>query len=551
MKNFIKIVSPIKKPEDVDFLAKQTSCRSFYVYHHKFLNNNFEYINCFIEHAKKQNCNIFVNFKHNIKDDSIFEVEQFISFLKSTQITGVLVNNFKVLEILKRIEPDFEIVIDSYFDIHNLAGIEFSKLFGNINKFIITEEIYIKNLEKIKKYFPNISISIDSDNISYFACELEKTNIIDNVVIKGKFSDSFEILKAIKFVENVINEPSKFVNEKLPFKHIRKSIYQANHFSGEIISLEGEDFKFSRNIKNFNWNIAQTELLGNIDFSNIKIPNLTVRLSSLEQLNNLNSFKEKNGISPVKTIEYGEIANTLDLSQKSFKQIMQVVKKFSFENNINLAISTPRILIERDFERVYDYIKELLLEEPRPFSVVANNIGLLNTMFNDADLKNLKIELGDGIGILNAFSVLTIEKFHKINGVDFSNLHNFEDLEACLKYLKGKKFAKKIIIAGNMRIPTLGLCPLNNKSAVVSRLSCKAPCHKGNFALYDPCIKKTFPFVTDGFCRMHMYKDEPLNNFDKMKKLQQIGINDFIIDLNTFQGAYVSTFLSMFLNSLI
>lgn len=50
----IKIVSPVKKPDDIDVFAKETSCRDYYVYYKKFLNNNFEYVNEFVEAAKLQ-----------------------------------------------------------------------------------------------------------------------------------------------------------------------------------------------------------------------------------------------------------------------------------------------------------------------------------------------------------------------------------------------------------------------------------------------------------------------------------------------------------------
>ena len=54
----IKIVSPVKKPDDIDVFAKETSCRDYYVYYKKFLNNNFEYVNAFVDAAKRNNCAI-------------------------------------------------------------------------------------------------------------------------------------------------------------------------------------------------------------------------------------------------------------------------------------------------------------------------------------------------------------------------------------------------------------------------------------------------------------------------------------------------------------
>ena len=46
-------------------------------------------------------------------------------------------------------------------------------------------------------------------------------------------------------------KPKMFKEQKLPFKHIRKSFYKTNHFSGEMMSISGIDFKFSQSIKKF------------------------------------------------------------------------------------------------------------------------------------------------------------------------------------------------------------------------------------------------------------------------------------------------------------
>ena len=47
----IFITAPVKTPEDIELFAKETNCRDYYVYHKKFLDNNFEYINEFIDYA--------------------------------------------------------------------------------------------------------------------------------------------------------------------------------------------------------------------------------------------------------------------------------------------------------------------------------------------------------------------------------------------------------------------------------------------------------------------------------------------------------------------
>ena len=91
--------------------------------------------------------------------------------------------------------------------------------------------------------------------------------------------------------------------------------------------------------------------------------------------------------------------------------------------------------------------------------------------------------------------------------VRFTAFSDLDNVMRTIKKIKNDIPHRKYTIAGNIRVPSLGLCPLNNDSAVVSRLSCQAPCHKGDFALHDPSLDKAFPFICDGFCRMHMFED--------------------------------------------
>ena len=78
----IYLVSPVKVPEDIEIIAKATKCRDFYVYYHKFLNDNFEYINEFIDVAKKNDCRIFVNFKHDILEEDLVQIKKMIKLKK-------------------------------------------------------------------------------------------------------------------------------------------------------------------------------------------------------------------------------------------------------------------------------------------------------------------------------------------------------------------------------------------------------------------------------------------------------------------------------------
>lgn len=233
------------------------------------------------------------------------------------------------IEAIKTHSLPYKVIIDSYFDIHNLSGIDFVNMFHKVDQLIITEEIYMKNIAKIKQY-KNISLAIDSDNIPWCAEEIKKLHAIDSVVIKGKFADSAEILEGIQLVEKIMAKPKVFKNQKLPFKHVRKSIYQTNHFCGEIMSAEGSDFKFSRNIQKFEWENKRPRLQKDFDYSTLDLPKINLRLSSLAQLTEVKNFMAKVGFNPIYSIEYGRILSTATLPKavltKSSKKLKNSAK---------------------------------------------------------------------------------------------------------------------------------------------------------------------------------------------------------------------------------
>ena len=475
-------------------------------------------------------------------------IKKMIKYLKTVKIDGIFINSFAVLEAIKVYTLPFDVIIDSYFDIHNLSGIDFMNNFHKIDEVIVTEEIYLKNIAKIKKY-TNLPLAIDSDNLPWFAEDIEKLNAINAVVIKGKFNSSDEILEGIRLIEKILSKPKVFKNQKLPFKHVRKSIYQTNHFSGDVVSAEGRDFKFSRNIQDFEWEYTSTKLQKDVVYQKEQGYKINLRLSELEQIKALKKFITKVGFNPVDSIEYGEIVSTADLATSSFEAVIKKVKKFCKANDIKFQLSTPRILIERDFDRVYEYCKTLVLSEPSASSLIINNIGYFWAVINDRDLSRIPIEIGHGVNLLNSLSINCLNNLHPIDTIDFTPQTDIASTLATLKKIKNVIPNKKITIAGNIRVPSLGLCPLNNDSAVVSRLSCKAPCHRGGFALKDPSLKKLFPFTCDGFCRMHMFEDSILENYEMIDELKQAGVNEFVFDFSALNAKFIPILLTNYLNT--
>ena len=543
----IKIIAPVKKPEDIALFSKKTKCRDYYVYYKKFLHNNFEYVEEFVKIAKENACRIYINFKHDITEENLAEIKKMLKFLKTAGIDGIFINSFAILEAIKVFNLPFKIIVDSYFDIHNIAGIDFINNFHKVDEVIITEEIYMKNIAKIKKY-TKLPLAIDSDNLPWCAEDIQKLGAIDSVVIKGKFASSEEILEGIELVEKILAKPKMFKNQKLPFKHVRKSIYQTNHFSGEVVSAEGQNFKFSRNIKNFDWNIEIPRIKSDYKAARNNEYHINLRLSEWAQLKELEKYIQKVGMSPIYSIEYGEILATSDLATSSFNEIIIKVKKFCQKYGIEFQLSTPRILIERDFDRVYEYVKQIILSDPTPSSLIINNIGYFWMILNDTDMDDIPLEIGQGINLLNSLSIKCLNSLSPITTVDFTS---FSDKESAIKTIKKIKNVipnRKYTIAGNVRVPALGLCPLNNDSAIISRLSCAAPCHKGGYALHDPSLDKIYPFTCDGFCRMHMFEDTILDDFSDFDELAKAGVNEFVFDFSALNAKFVPVLLEKFFN---
>jgi len=541
--NEIKIIAPVKQPQDIPYFCSNTGCRRFYAYYDKFLNDNFEYVNEFLDIAKQCGAKFFINFKHDITEEELPEIKKFLRYLKTRDISGIYINSFAVLEAIKTFKLPFKVMADSYFDIHNLAGIDFINSFHKVHGLIITEEIYLKNISKIKK-FTKLSLAVDSDNLPWCAEDLIKLDAIDYVVIKGKFKTSDDILEGIELIESILERPKMFQKTKLPFKHTRQCIYQTNHFSGDMVSAEGKDFKFSRNIKNYEWEISRVMTPKDLEISNKYRINL--RLTALAQIKELENYIKKIGKNPIYSIEYGEIVSTCDLASSSFPKVINKVKNFCKKYGIKFQLSTPKILIERDFDRTYEYEKTLLLTDPRPDALIINNIGYFWSFINDNDINDIPFEIGQGINLLNSMSIKCLNNLARIDTVDFSSFPDMQSALRTLKKIKNEIPNKKYTIGGNIRISSMGLCPLNNDSAVVSRLSCKAPCHSGIYALKDPYNDKIMPFVCDGFCRMHMFEDKVLEDFSNIEELYEAGINEFVFDFSALPPKYIPLLLNKF-----
>jgi collagenase-like PrtC family protease len=545
----INIIAPVNNIEDMDFV-KNTKCKNIYTYHPLFIKKSGqEKLREFVNAAKENNLNFYLNFKTNIKETEIKKISELFELINSLEIKGILINNPAILKIIKDCGYNGKIIIDSGLNIHNLSGIEFVSSVCKPDIINITEEIYLKNLIKIRKY-TDYKLAIDSNNLPWIAKEVLEQEILDTIIIKAKFNSSQELFDGIERVIKILENPEEYKNQKLPFKNTENAQYKTDHFSGEFQNSRGRTFKFSGNIHRFNWGYQR---FFQKNYKNLEIdlsyPVLNLRLTSLEQVKEVKKYLKKHKINPINAIEYGEILNTADLAKYSFNVIIERVKQECESYGIKFKLGTPRILTERDFDRVYEYTKSVLTQTPMPSSVVVNNLGYWWSIINDKKI-NVPIELGYGINIQNSLTAELLASSNAIQTVDFSNFKDIESIKQAIETIGSKVPYRQITIAGSSRVPSSGLCPLNKDSAILSRLSCTAPCHHGIYAVQDKMGKKSLHIAVDGFCRMHMFKDQILDLFKCIPIFKGIGINEFMIDFSSLPPKLVPVLLNKYLDAI-
>jgi collagenase-like PrtC family protease len=159
-----EIIAPVNTLEDIYFV-KDTKCKNIYAYHSNFLKKaGHEKLLEFIRVSDENKLNFYINFKSEIKETEIKKIVELFELLNNLNFKGILVNNTAILKIIKNNGFSGKIIIDSGLNIHNLTSAEFISSVCKPQMINITEEIYIKNLLKIKKY-TNYKLAIDANNL--------------------------------------------------------------------------------------------------------------------------------------------------------------------------------------------------------------------------------------------------------------------------------------------------------------------------------------------------------------------------------------------------
>ena len=558
-----KLIVPIHK-EEMIAPAKAEGADILYVDYKNFVKNNRfskPQLIRYIKVAHGLSIPIYLSFGAAIFEEDLPAITNIIDQLSTINIDGIMVNDFSVMEIIKHKKHKdlkFNIHLDSGLNLHNIAGCEMLKKWKakSIN---ITEEIYLKNVTRIKKY-TNKTICININEAMWLLNYAVNWGI-DLFKIDGTYEDLSRICLLISFLKEIISDIKlnrgfdnlkveqvlNLMDHSKPRRH-----YRTDHFTRKIKDFSGNDFEFTGNIKIFNWD--ETKFIHpetTIDYSNIdkKSTRLRLRLTKIEHLSVIEKYINTTGSNFIDIIEYGDIISPSDLAKHSYTNIISKVKQFCKQYNMNLYLTTPKTLIERDIERVADTMKYLCYREPQPQGLVLNNFGLWRTVSNSRKLKDLNIELGYGLNIFNSKAVRLFESTCPVRGFNVPNYLEYNDIKGMLDNIKIPD--RSFIVLGSSKLDTSGLCPLNNDLAIVSRLQCRAPCQKASYAIVDPFTNDMLPMVLDGFCRFHLaqsYIEDHLQNIDQ---LIDIGITDFTLDFSALPAEMIPPLLDRYCIALL
>lgn len=327
-----------------------------------------------------------------------------------------------------------------------------------------------------------------------------------------------------------------------------KKKYIVNHNSGKIIMPNGYSFNFSDCIKTFDFPLIQEEALNTEIKEQNSISNINLKVVSLSQITALEEYILQKGFNPVFSIETGEIIHPADLCKYSAEEIINKVNNFCKKFNIKFRYGTPKELITRDFSRVFDTAK-IICKQIKPYSIVINNEDFFKKFIFDKDLENINIEFGSGMDLEKQTNINLLKNFSQIQCVDLSKLQNLKNIKKFLQKIKSYVPKQKLTVCGSISVDSEGLCPLNSLPPEISRINCNAACQKELYAIEDYHTNSIYPFISDGFCKMHLYENKILDLSSYVQSFKQIGITEFTIDMSILKKEFVSILLTRFLNN--
>ncbi len=177
---------------------------------------DFETLKKIVAESHKHNIEIFANLNAwYYSPETMPLVEKMVEELIEAWVDGIICGNISILEYLKKINYKWKINISAILAVYNKEAIRFFIENYNPNKFILSREISLSEIENLTKEFPDTKFEVfwEGDFCRYnnWLCFAEHkywvkdicTVVQDDLIIKKKFRADF---KEFILDENLSNE---------------------------------------------------------------------------------------------------------------------------------------------------------------------------------------------------------------------------------------------------------------------------------------------------------------------------------------------------------
>ena len=210
----------------------------------------------------------------------------------------------------------------------------------------------------------------------------------------------------------------------------------------------------------------------------------------------------------------------------------------TFENyskDLNLYVKTSSI-IKGEFDRVCSSIDKV---KPYIKGLITSNIGLINVY------KDSLMIIGDyKLNIMNSQSLAFYQ--NEITIPTLSMELNRGEIKEILRNNKGNN---AYVIYGKPELMISEYCPIGSTfGGRKTNVNCNAICTRDRFTLIDR-VNERNRVMTDLFCRSYILNPVPLNLFDEVNNLKEIGIKTFRFDFRDESYEDVIKVLNMYRNS--
>lgn len=204
-------------------------------------------------------------------------------------------------------------------------------------------------------------------------------------------------------------------------------------------------------------------------------------------------------------------------------------------DDVNLYIKTSSI-IKGEFDKVCKFI-----DKAKPYikGLITSNIGLINVYKDSLTI------IGDyKLNIMNSQS---LEFYQKEIAIPTLSMElNKSEIKEITRKNKGNN---AYVIYGKPELMISEYCPIGSTfGGRKTNVECNAICTRDKFTLIDRVNEKN-RVMTDLFCRSYILNPVPLNLFDEISRLKEIGIKTFRFDFRDESYDEVKKVINMYKNN--